>query len=74
MLHHEEDRCGAYLNSATRPRLMRVLLEECVVLHADQLFEGVKDMFYALYDNSQVIFFVAVMFACADCVVCEDNA
>lgn len=54
VVREEEGRCSAYLNAATRPRLLRVLLEECVVMHADQVFDGVRDMLYALYDNTQV--------------------
>ena len=56
VLREEEGRCASYLNAATRPRLLRVLLEECVVQHRDQIFEAVKDLFYALYDNTQVLY------------------
>lgn len=54
VMRAEEGRCSEYLNAATRPRLMRVLLEECIINHGDQVFEAVQDMFYAVYDNSQV--------------------
>lgn len=54
VLHQEDQRCTAYLNPVTRTKLTRVLLETCIVAHADTLFESVKDILRAAYDNTQV--------------------
>lgn len=53
-LHQEDSRCTEYLSSVTRPKVARVVLVECVVAHADRLFDAAKEMLYAMYDNSQV--------------------
>jgi hypothetical protein len=50
----EEGRCVAFLNPVTKPKLQRVVLEECIVAHGDAIFDAVKDMMRAIYDNTQV--------------------
>lgn len=53
-MHQEETRCTQYLSSVTRPKLLRIVLVECVVAHADRVFDASKEMLCAMYDNSQV--------------------
>ncbi len=53
VLAKEEKRVLAYLNPITRPKIIRVCLEECVFAHRDQLFESLKDMLRGIYDNTQ---------------------
>lgn len=53
-LQQEESRCARYLSSVTKPKLLRVVLVECVVAHRDHIFDAAKDMLWAMYDNSQV--------------------
>ena len=55
-LQQEEARCAQYLSSGTKPKLVRVVLVECVVAHADHIFDAARDMLWAMYDNSQVQF------------------
>ena len=54
VMHQEDGRCTSYLNAVTRPKLMRVVLEECVVARRDAIFDSVREMLYATYDNAQV--------------------
>ena len=53
-LFQENERCTACLNAVTRPKLVRTLLEECIVAHADAIFDAVKDILRSIYDNTQV--------------------
>jgi len=52
-LQQEEARCAQYLSSGTKPKLVRVVLVECVVAHSDHIFDAARDMLWAMYDNSQ---------------------
>lgn len=56
VLAKEEKRLLAYLNPSTKPKLMRVCLEECVYAHKSALFESLKEMLRGIYDNTQVCF------------------
>lgn len=54
VLAKEEKRLLAYLNPSTKPKLIRVCLEECVYAHKAALFESLKEMLRGIYDNTQV--------------------
>lgn len=54
VMHQEDGRCTSYLNAVTHSKLMRVVLEECVVARCDAIFDSVREMLYATYDNAQV--------------------
>lgn len=54
VLAKEEKRLLAYLNPSTKPKLIRVCLEECVYAHKSALFESLKEMLRGIYDNTQV--------------------